>query len=225
MRAWFQKHWRWALLNVFALTVMVTLLLQSRTSQYRDPLLDPVFEQCGRWAIRFLLISLAMTPLNSLVGWRNAIPLRKPAGLWAFAFGLLHFLLYASRSLDEVKITGWWVFLTQDIINILGLSGLSILSLLALTSNRWSMQGLGKNWKRLHRLVYIAGCLVIVHGTIAAENGKKAMMRDAWLTHEPKIYLAILAVLLAVRIPVIRNGLRSILPRKPRSIPAGARPS
>ena len=47
----------------------------------------------GKWAIRFLLLCLLMTPLNTVLGWRGAIKLRKPAGLWAFGFAVAHFVL------------------------------------------------------------------------------------------------------------------------------------
>ena len=82
-----KKNWRWAVLNLFALAVMVDLLWQSIAVEEFNPNYDPMLVSSGKWAIRFLLLCLLMTPLNTVLGWRSAIKLRKPAGLWAFGRG------------------------------------------------------------------------------------------------------------------------------------------
>jgi sulfoxide reductase heme-binding subunit YedZ len=62
---------------------------------------DSLLVSSGKWALRFLLLSLLMTPLNALFGWRNAVKLRKPAGLWAFEFGAIHFLANLATLQEE----------------------------------------------------------------------------------------------------------------------------
>lgn len=74
-------------LSLIAIIIMITLIIQ----HFRIPItpydpFDPLFEHSGKWAVRFLLLCLLMTPLNTLFGWRAALRLRKPAGLWAFGF-------------------------------------------------------------------------------------------------------------------------------------------
>jgi methionine sulfoxide reductase heme-binding subunit len=201
--AWFKSNWRWSALNVFALSVLVIVLTQGSTDWNDMDAFDSMLAS-GKWAIRFLLGCLAMTPLNTYFGWREAVKLRKPAGLWAFGFALLHLLVY----IREAKLE--WLTIHMPFYLTLGLVGISILSALAVTSNRWSMQRLGKNWKRLHRLVYLPGIAVATHSLLATMMSKKVMVRDPQAASEIKVYIAILCVLLVVRIPLVRQGLIQI---------------
>ena len=200
---WLISNWRWSALNFFALSVLVTVLTQGSTDWNDRDTFDPMLAS-GKWAIRFLLGCLAMTPLNTYFGWREAVKLRKPAGLWAFGFASLHILLHIRQASFE------WLTVDMPFYLVLGLVGISILSALAATSNRWSMQRLGKNWKRLHRLVYLAGMAVTTHGMLATMMSKRIHVRDPQAPHEIKIYIAILSVLLVVRIPIVRQLLTQI---------------
>ena len=157
--------------------------------------------ESGKWAIRFLLVCLSMTPLNRYLGWSSAIKLRKPAGLWAFGFAVLHVVAY----IRDTQFT--WLALSMPSFIVLGMLGLLILAALAVTSNRWAMRRLRKNWKRLHKLVYLAGNLVVFHAILATAVSKKIGARDPQAIHELKVYLALLIVLLGVRIPLVRRAL------------------
>jgi methionine sulfoxide reductase heme-binding subunit len=201
--AWFKSNWRWSALNVFALAVLFIVLTRGNTDWNDRAAFDSMLAS-GKWAIRFLLGCLAMTPLNMYFGWREAVKLRKPAGLWAFGFALLHILFY----IRDAKLE--WLTIHMPFYLTLGLVGISILSALAATSNRWSMQRLGKNWKHLHRLVYLAGMAVATHGMLATMMSKKIHVRDPEAPSEIKVYIAILCVLLVVRIPLVRQWLIQI---------------
>ena len=155
----------------------------------------------GKWAIRYLLLCLLMTPLYTLFGWRQAIKLRKPAGLWAFTFAAFHFSIY----LTKVKLF-WFDRPIPGIDTALGLFSFCILTTLALTSMRDSMKRLGKWWKPLHRLVYVAGVLAIVHAILEAPNSRVTSYDPDMLT-EAIIYLVILCILLAARLPQLRSVL------------------
>jgi DMSO/TMAO reductase YedYZ heme-binding membrane subunit len=161
--------------------------------------------ESGKWAIRFLLASLLMSPLNTYFGWKSAIKLRKPAGLWAFGFASVHILFYVREAKWE------WLTPSMPFYLKLGLVGIMILGLLAATSNRWSMQRLGKNWKRLHRLVYFSGIAVVTHAMLATTMSKKLMFRDPQAERELKVHLVVLFVLLVVRIPLVRQWLKQVL--------------
>lgn len=210
---WLKSNWRWATLNLFAVSVLVDVLSRGSTDWNATHTFEPGLES-GKWAIRFLLICLAMTPLKTYLHWNGAIKLRKPAGLWAFGFAVLHLLFYVS----ETQLT-WLIFPIPSYI-ALGLLGLLILTALAITSNRWAMRRLGKYWKRLHRLVYLAGIAVIFHGILATEMSKKVLVHDPQAIQELKLYLAVLVVLLVVRIPLVRRMLKRmrILPRPRRQV-------
>lgn len=206
MILWLKHNWRQALISLFAVSVLVALRLQYDELRRATQFIDPLVEHSGKWAIRFLLFSLLMTPLNTYFGWRWAVTLRKTAGLWAFGFGVLHFLTYfVTYLLEDVDLV---LFFTEIFI-IPAVIGLIILSLMAATSNRWSMKRLGKNWKRLHRLVYIASLLVVLHSILAASTGKKGFL-DPMFINELKIYLGVLIVLLALRLPPVRKLLLSL---------------
>lgn len=201
--AWLKTNWGWAALNLAALSILVVILGQGRSDWNTIPTFDPGLES-GKWAIRLLLICLSMSPLYGYFGWSGAIKLRKPAGLWAFGFALAHALF----TLWETP-WGWLSWPLHSFI-VLGLLGLLILSLLAITSNRWAMRRLKRYWKRLHRLVYVAGLAVVYHAILATEASKKLFVYDPQAITELNIYLALLVVLLVVRPSPVRRLLKSI---------------
>lgn len=202
--AWLTSNWRWAALNLWAGSVLILVVSLGRTDWNATDTFDPGLES-GKWAVRFLLICLAVTPLHTYFGWRSLISLRKPAGLWAFGFAVLHGLVY-------LKEAGWaWLAWPTQLYIALGLLGLLILTALALTSNRWAMRCLRKQWKRLHRLVYLAGSAGVMHAILATSVSKKVLVHDPQAIYELNVYLAVLVVLLVVRIPLVRRGLKQIL--------------
>jgi len=201
--AWIKSNWRWGALNLFAVGILAYVLRQGSTGWNNLDTFDSGLES-GKWAIRFLLTSLTMTPLNTYFGWKSGIKLRKSAGLWAFGFASVHVLLY----IRETSLK--WLTASMPFYLVLGLVGMSILSVLAATSNRWTMQRLGKNWKRLHRLVYFSGIAVVTHSMLATTMSKKILGRDPEAPNELKVYIAILSVLLVVRIPLVRKLLKQV---------------
>jgi methionine sulfoxide reductase heme-binding subunit len=201
--AWIKSSWRWSALNLSAVLIFVLVLTQGSTDWYRTDTFDPGLES-GKWAIRILLACLTMTPLKTYFGWSSAVKLRKSAGLWAFGFASLHVLFY----IRDAKLD--WLSTSMPLHLALGLTGMIILTLLAVTSNRWSMKQLGRNWKRLHRFVYLAGITVVTHSMLALTRSKKLHFRDPQAEHELKVYLVVLSVLLVVRIPLVRQSLKQI---------------
>ena len=200
---WIKSNWRWGVLNLSTVSVLIYVLSQGSTGWSNMDTFDSGLES-GKWAIRFLLACLTMTPLNTYFGWKAAIKLRKSAGLWAFGFALVHVLFY----IDGAHLD--WLTFPMPLFIALGLVGMIILSALAATSNRWTMQRLGKNWKRLHRLVYFSGIAVVTHSMLATTMSKKILGRDPQAPNELKVYVAILSVLLVVRIPLVRQLLKQI---------------
>jgi len=199
-----KQFWLRAALHAVALGALVYVLMgaagpQWETSNRHDRVLE-----AGVWAVRFLLFSLAISPANAYLGWRSAIKLRKPAGLWAFGFGALHF------GLSFVESTPRGTYLTPPLplYIVLGVVGLLILAALASTSTRWAQRRLGKNWKRLHRLVYAGGIAAVAHALLATEMSKRVYVRYPDLTYEVRVYIVILTILLILRLPFVRQVLR-----------------
>jgi len=152
---------------------------------------NPVEEllyQSGGWALRFILIVLAVTPLRKLTGWTALLRFRRMLGLFAFFYASSHFLVYFLLDLGMD-----FSFVIEDILErpyiTVGFTALVLLIPLALTSTKGMMRRMGRNWKRLHKLVYLIGTLGVVH--------------FIWLIKadlfEPLIYATVLLLLFAIR--------------------------
>jgi sulfoxide reductase heme-binding subunit YedZ len=145
--------------------------------------------ETGRWTLKFLLLSLAVTPVRRLTGWNIVIQFRRMIGLFAFFYALLHFASYWAFDLSFAFDT-----MVTDVIKrpfiAFGFAALMLLLPLTLTSTKGWIRRLGKRWTQLHRLVYVAAILAILH--------------LAWkvkvFTGDPVIYAGILTILLAFRI-------------------------
>jgi sulfoxide reductase heme-binding subunit YedZ len=158
---------------------------------------DPVEEithQTGQWALRFLVLTLAVTPARRLLRWSWLAPERRTFGLLAFGWASLHFAtwLVLDRELD---LGGLASDLAERPYITAGFTALVAMLPLALTSTRASMRRLGRRWVQLHRLVYVAAIAACLHYLWLV----KADLR------EPAIYTAIVATLLALR-SVRRSG-------------------
>ena len=170
-----------------------------------NPLSD-ITNETGIWALRFLALSLAITPARRLFGWQPIIRFRRMTGLYAFFYGALHFLIYviADRfaALDFPDgIVAWSTVgnlarsVAEDIYKrpfiTIGFATLVILLPLALTSTAGMIRRLGgRRWQALHRLAYVAALTAVVHYW--------------WLvkadTSSPFRYASAIAVLLGLRV-------------------------
>lgn len=144
----------------------------------------------GRWTLRLLLITLAITPLRRIPGLSPLIRFRRMLGLFTFFYGVLHGLHYFGVDAQwNVQV------ITEDLtfrrFFIAGAAALLLMAPLALTSTDSAIRRLGgKRWQRLHRLVYVSAVAAITH---YVWQGKVA-------TLTPLIYAGVLALLLAIRL-------------------------
>jgi sulfoxide reductase heme-binding subunit YedZ len=159
-------------------------------------------QRTGKYALVLLVLSLACTPLNTLFGFRQVIAVRRTLGLYAFLFAATHFTIFI-----WIDYGFNWEFLLADISNKLyifvGLTALVILSLLAATSFKWWMKRLGKRWKALHRLVYLAAPLVVLHFAWARKGDIFRLQGDIL---QPLAFGVVVALLLLARLPALRRG-------------------
>ena len=150
--------------------------------------IEELTRRSGEWTLRFLLISLCMTPIQKLFKQSWPIKLRRMLGLYTFFYVCVHLLTYLW--LDQFFD---WAEIITDIIKrpfiLIGMSGFLLLLPLAITSNHAMMRKLGKLWKRLHQLVYIIGGLGVLHFYLLVK-------KDLFT---PSVYLIILMVLLGYR--------------------------
>lgn len=142
----------------------------------------------GLWALRFLLLSLAITPLRQLTGWTWLLRLRRMLGLHAFFHASLHFAAYL-----VLDLRGYWAEVFTEIAErpyiTVGFLAWLLLVPLALTSTQAAMRRLGRRWGRLHRLVYAVAVLAVLHFWWIVKSDFR----------EPLLYAAILAALLGWR--------------------------
>ncbi len=160
----------------------------------------------GDWALRLLLLTLAITPLRRLSGWNTLLRFRRMLGLFCFFYVLLHVSSYVSFDMvfnvvDIIKDIGKRPFIT------VGFASLVLITPLALTSTNAMVRRLGAGrWLALHRLIYIIGPLAVLHFWWMVK-------RDIT---QPAIYALLLALLLAYRLRARRREGRT------RAVPARA---
>jgi sulfoxide reductase heme-binding subunit YedZ len=116
----------------------------------------------GEWAIRTLLFALAMTPIRHLFNWPYAWQLRRITGLFAFLYASLHLLVFL------MFLLGWnFSAIAVEIVErpyiTIGFAAYLLMLPLALTSFNLAQRKLGRNWKRLHRVVYLVSFLAVLH--------------------------------------------------------------
>jgi sulfoxide reductase heme-binding subunit YedZ len=146
-------------------------------------------DQTGLWAIRMILLALAITPLRIISGNSQWIHIRRMTGLYAFFYALVHFLVYITffLQLDISRIY-------QEIIHrpyiIVGAIALVLYIPLVVTSTHAWQRRLKRNWAKLHKLVYAISILAVIHMTWL----KKIGLLDTWP------YALILVMLLLIRL-------------------------
>jgi len=153
---------------------------------------DPVAEvehRLGLWALRFLVLALAVTPLRQLAGWAVLVRFRRMLGLYAFAYATLHLAAYVG-----LDLRGYWTQLFEDIAKrpyiTVGFLAWLLLVPLAVTSTTGWIRRLGRNWARLHTLVYAIGVLAVLHFWWLVKSDIR----------EPALYAGLVALLLGWRI-------------------------
>ncbi|GGK06803.1 protein-methionine-sulfoxide reductase heme-binding subunit MsrQ [Luteimonas terricola] len=166
--------------------------------------------ELGLWALRLLLVTLAVTPLRQVLKQPLLLRFRRMLGLWAFAYASLHFTAYL-----VLDLRGWWAQVLVEIVErpyiTVGFAAWLLLLPLAVTSTRGWMRRLGRNWGRLHRLVYAIAALAVLHFWWVVKSDVR----------EPLLYAAILAALLGWRLAWRRR--RLVAQRAPASAPASTR--
>lgn len=187
-----QQWQRWLLkpLVFMAGLVPLALLVEALLADDLGPNpVETVLHTTGDWALRFLLITLAMTPLRRLTGQGIWLRLRRMLGLFCFFYATLHFLTWLGLDREFA-----WTGVVEDVVKrpyiTLGFLAFMLLIPLAATSTKGMMRRLGTAWRRLHRMIYLIAVLAVIH--------------FLWLVKadllEPLLYGAVLLLLLATRL-------------------------
>ena len=187
--------------NTLVVHVLASLPLLLTAYEYITGTLPIVLDRhlvirFGALGLAFLVASFTITPISILTGRTNLKPIRRPLGVYGFCYIALHLLAYAwlSNGFD-------WALILRDIgerrAMSVGLLAFVLLIPLALTSTNGWQRRLGRRWKMLHRLVYLAVPLSILH--------------YFWLERDIKdwvlVYLVVIVILFIMRIPSIRQAI------------------
>ena len=201
-----------AAVHVGALAPLALLIWDGLHDDLTVNPIQAITARTGKAALVLLVLSLACTPANTVFGLRRALRWRRPLGMYAFLYVSLHFLTFSV--LDYGLDMG---LLRQAIFEkryaLAGFAAGLLLAPLAVTATRGWMRRLGKNWKRLHRLVYPAAVLAVIHYIWLVKSDTRA----------PYLYGAVLVVLLIVRTQPARRGIASLRGRA-RRLPASRVP-
>lgn len=190
------------LVHVGALIPLALLLWDARTNNLTFNPIQEITTRTGKTALILLVLSLVCTPLNTLFGLKQVLVLRRPLGLYAFGYALLHFGIFVWLDYGfDPQLIGEAIAKKRYVLA--GFAAFLLLLPLALTSTKAAMRRLGKQWKPLHRLVYVAALLVILHYVWLV----KADVR------QPLAYGAVVALLLVLRIPAVRRKIISFRQR------------
>lgn len=167
---------------------LVTLGLDITQQQLGANPVQALHIRLGDWSLRFLWLTLAITPLQTVSKWPGMAAYRQLLGLTSFCYATLHLIGYLW--LDHVWV---WPMIAADVMETryiwFGILAYVILLVLAATSHKFAKKRLGRNWKKLHRLIYIAAGAAMFH-YFWQLKGNRA---------EPLFYLALIFVLLGFR--------------------------
>ena len=178
--------------HIGSLLPLAWLVVDGLTNHLTANPIQAITQRTGQIAIVLLLVSLAITPLNFFLHL-PVLPLQRRAlGLYAFLYTMLHFLNYIGVDYGFAWGILWNQLIGKNFL-LVGTLSLVIMVPLAVTSFTWWQKKMGKNWKNLHRLVYAAGILAVLH---YAWSLKGDLFRFSGDVVFPQVSLYILFVLL-----------------------------
>lgn len=158
-------------------------------------------QRTGDVAIILLILSLACTPIYTLTRYAPVLRLNRPLGLYAYMYVAIHLFIFTG-----IDYAFQFEYIFLDLASkryiLVGLAAFLILTALAVTSFRWWMVRMGKNWKRLHRLVYLVNLLVVVHFAWVVKGDVLRLQGDI---ARPILAGFLVLLLLAARIPPVRR--------------------
>ena len=196
MNQWLLKPWVKPVLWFVVALPLVALLSAAFMDKLGANPAEKLVKETGEWTLRWLWLTLAITPLRELASMPALIRCRRTLGVTTFVYAVLHFAAYAwldkGLVLDDIIKD-----VTKRNFILVGVVALVLMTPLALTSFNAAIRAMGgRNWQRLHKLVYLVAMLGLLHF-----YWKKAAKND---TGEVMVYAVILAVLLGWR--VMRKG-------------------
>jgi methionine sulfoxide reductase heme-binding subunit len=208
-----RKNWLRILVHAGALSPLVLLIWDYfHFNLTANPIQEVTF-RTGRYTLVLLILSLTCTPVNLLFGYKPILRVRRTLGLYAFMYAGFHFLIFVGLDYGFD-----WNLISEGIFEkryaLVGFAAFIILLSLAITSTKGWQRRLGRRWKHLHRLVYLAGMLAIVHFVWLVKSDFR----------RPLLFGLAVTLLLLVRVPRVRRFIGKARMRRSKKLPATVRP-
>lgn len=183
---------------------LAVLIYQFLTDRLTVNPIQAATQRTGDIALILLILSLACTPLNAYLKFSPALKVRRALGLYGYMYAAIHLLIFTG-----VDYGFNFKLILETIVEkrfvLIGIAAFLVLSILALTSFRWWMARMGKNWKRLHRLVYLVNLLVVLHFGLAVKGDLLRLQGDIG---RPILAGVVVILLLFSRLPVVKKGIK-----------------
>lgn len=181
----------WSKITLVCLLPLLWVIIDFTFDNLGPDPIQTLHIRLGDWAMRFLWLTLLVTPVQTITKWPGMADYRQMLGLYAFFYATLHVIVYLL--VDHGLM---WQIIAVDILESsyiwFGLIAYLIIIALAISSPKWAKKRMGKQWKKLHRLIYIASLAVIIHYYWQLKGNMA----------EPLFYLIIIILLLAFRVAV-----------------------
>jgi methionine sulfoxide reductase heme-binding subunit len=202
-----RRRWTHVLVVAAALVPLAVLVADALGDRLGANPIETITHRTGDWTIRLLLTTLAVSPLRRITGWNWLIGYRRTVGLMAFSYACLHFLTYLVLDqgfpIQGFAITYVWEDIAKRPYITVGFTAFLLLIPLALTSTKNWVRRLGRRWTLLHRSIYVAGALGVLHYLWLIKGERPTAV----------YYALVLVALLAVRVWLDRRRAQAGAPR------------
>ena len=195
--------------HLYAWSELVILIFDLFTNNLTVNPIQALEQRTGRHALTLLVLSLVCTPLNTLFGWREPLKRRRALGLYTLMYATIHVLIFINLDYGLA-----WSLIIQTVIQkpyiLYGAAVFLLLIPLGITSfDIWKLR-LGKNWKRLHQVIYIIAPIAVYHYALSKKGDIFHLQGDIV---RPFVYGLIVLLLLTLRLPFIRRFFSSLRSR------------
>ncbi len=196
-------------MHLYAWSALVRMIFDLFTNHLTANPIEAMEQLTGRHTLALLVLSLACTPLNTLFGWRELLKRRRALGLYALMYATIHVIIFVNLDFGIA-----WSLILQTVIQrsyiVFGSIVFFLLIPLGITSfDIWKVR-LGKNWKRLHQVIYFAAPIAVLHYALATKGDIFHLTGNI---EEPLVYGLVVLVLLILRIPFLRRFFSSFRSR------------
>ena len=196
-------------MHIYAWSELVLLIFDFFTGRLSANPIQDLERRTGRHAITLLVLLLLCTPINTLFKWSEPLKRRRALGLYTFMYATIHVIIFADLDYGLA-----WSRLIKEVVEkprlIVGMIAFILLIPLAITSFDIWKKRLGKNWKRLHQVVYFLAPLVVLHYLWSKKGNLLSLQGEI---SKPMIYGLIIGIFLIFRIPPIKKTLASFSTR------------